>query len=578
LAIGKRCIRYEPNVFYNRKDLIIEMAKGLNDPVQKMLLITGSQGAGKTSLARGIVEMMGGGQEQLLWFDINVHTDFEEITQFLIQYINYISSAVQQTEASKGDSPLKATESEKPMPIAQPSEKMVLAQLAQNIRQVSHIPLLLVIDNIEYIVDPEYQIQSFSFKEILNFLLSFSNIKMILMGERLPYADISVDSEIVREIKLTGLLEKEGLPLLQYKLENPKPDPLVLQSIFRKSGGSPWLLRVVNYLCLKGIPLLELDQSPSQGTLASDKSVAGSSFIEMLVKNIYHRLSLEEQAIVECLSLIRHPVEIKVLIPMIRLYKPEISPQAFEVILQNLEGSLLKPLLQKNYPPQAVLRQVRSQLQSKLQTRPPDPWFELHHRYLKKVIYQLIPEEERLRAHQFLQEFYLKEKNKPFEQRIYHIKSKGLIAEATFHSNLARKRRKTVIEDASLESRSYLARGQTPAQNDKLLTLDDFRNIKLPETNIPLDPPHFRQNASTGSQRLPLTSDGTSYEWEDRRRLPSAASFPKEDDIALSESEKQLLFKLESPKSGYSINRPQKMGEIPLLEIPFEEDAREKEA
>ena len=60
LAVTKRCIRYDPNVFTHRRAQILQMAEALNDSASRMLLVSGIQGAGKTSMVRGVIELMGG--------------------------------------------------------------------------------------------------------------------------------------------------------------------------------------------------------------------------------------------------------------------------------------------------------------------------------------------------------------------------------------------------------------------------------------------------------------------------------------------------------------------------------------
>lgn len=53
------------------------------------------------------------------------------------------------------------------------------------------MPLLIVLDNMEYVVDSQLRLHSATFKSLLNFLLQFDNIKMLMAGERLPYADLA---------------------------------------------------------------------------------------------------------------------------------------------------------------------------------------------------------------------------------------------------------------------------------------------------------------------------------------------------------------------------------------------------
>ena len=183
LAVTKRCIRYEPNVFFHRQPMILALARALNEPARKIVLVGGPQGSGKTSLVRGVIELMGSRNEQLLWFDVTRHTDFEEIIQFLIQYITYVCALEGEAQPAGEDAGSKADEVEP------------LRRLEKLINQVSGMPLLLVLDNVEYIVDEALRFNSYPFKEMLNFLLAFPNIKMVLIGERLPYADMSPNQE-----------------------------------------------------------------------------------------------------------------------------------------------------------------------------------------------------------------------------------------------------------------------------------------------------------------------------------------------------------------------------------------------
>src|SRR5207253_2940217 len=109
--------------------------------------------------------------------------------QYLIQYIVYLAPNKQVVQQSGS------------------ADKF--SQLDQLIRSMADMPLLLVIDNLEYLVDSSLRLNSHPFKEVLNFLLKYPNIKMILIGERLPYADLNASLSIVQEMKLAGLSEAD---------------------------------------------------------------------------------------------------------------------------------------------------------------------------------------------------------------------------------------------------------------------------------------------------------------------------------------------------------------------------------
>jgi tetratricopeptide (TPR) repeat protein len=504
LAISKRCIRYEPQVFYHRKETVLELAKKINTPEHKIFLITGIQGIGKTSLVRGLVEMMGGGKEQVLWFDINVHTDFEEITQFLIQYIEYIAKSLGLAQSEQAPPSLF-----KNIPANMTgTERNALEKLSQSLQKLGNLPLMLVIDNVEFIVDPEYQIQSFSFKEILNFLLSYANIKMVMMGERMPYSDISVDSDIVYEVKLTHLNEREGVDSLRRGAEKEYA-PEILQALYKQSAGLPWILNLQKRLENRGIGYDELMNMPLK---------PGTYFLDAMIEQILVQLSPSELALLCLNTQIRHPIDRKTLLSLLSIIFPSLPQEERHQLWNQLDKSLIRPFLKRSFPPQVVLKQVQQQLASQ-QALQPDPWFDIVHRQVKKYLYARLPEDQKVSIHQALQDLYLNDKNLPEEERLFKLKGKAMAAESTFHGQRAKKRRTGILGDTSLESRSYAYRSQTevlpPSKPEASSGLDAYRNINVPDltpNSLPTgqnDPKPFGQAAATKGPRpyIPPRSD-----------------------------------------------------------------------
>ncbi|MGE0201731.1 MAG: tetratricopeptide repeat protein [Candidatus Melainabacteria bacterium] len=429
LAVAKHCLRYEPRVFRVYRPEILHLVHALNNPDCKMVMIGGDQGTGKSSLMRGVIELMGGGAEQLLWFDANRHTDYEEIIRFLVNYIPYV--------CAQESNPLDAH------PDNDPFER-----LNALLGHIAGIPLLLVIDNTEFIVDGQLRFESQPFKEVLNFLLSFPNIKMVLIGQRLPHADMGSSESLrqgrVVELKLGGLKAADATAWLSHAPLPLTPD--AIDRLVQRAAGYPWLLKAFLFLLVRGgVSVADL--------LARLDEPEEASPVAVVLACIGHSLSPVERKLLCILTLVRHPVDSHTLMTMARRAFPN-EADLFDPRWRTgdalTENGMLRPVVRQMVPPQAVLdllhqRQLQ-RAQSPFQLTPSgnapsfQPAYEIYD-LARKTYYRQLSEFEQHRLHGVLYDFYLQEREKPERDRISGLKTTALIQETRFHAQRGRIRR-----------------------------------------------------------------------------------------------------------------------------------------
>ncbi|MDX2083861.1 MAG: tetratricopeptide repeat protein [Candidatus Melainabacteria bacterium] len=554
LAVTKRCVRYEPYVFYNRRDSILTLVEALNTPQKKILMLGGPHGCGKTSLARGVVELMGAGREQLLWFDVNLHTDVESVIDFLLQYVTFIASALETPGRTSPASAFSIDRKSKAFPNNALGNDP-LAKLEHLLNAMADVPLLLVIDNTEHLVDREFRLHAPALKEMLNYLLSFPNVKMLLMGERLPYADLAHSPDVLAEVRLSGLSEDSVCSILSQTLarhpahQQPLADEALYTRLYRATQGFSWLVRTLLYLARHNPDaLIRLDhklQHNNDPLLLGD-SVADTQdprVVEAIGRFLYERLSLTEQRAAQLLAFPRHPMDRKTLLATTRACRLDVTEES----LDSLERGFIRPMLRKTYPPQLVLAQLR-QPQTERLAEVVSPWYELY-RPMKKVIYDQTDEEERIRLHQQLQGFYQQERETPASQRVYAVSDRALGQEMRYHRHAARNRRVLRMQELKASSaagsvapapedfgaRSYLSQYTSSLESNRRWTLDTYRRLELPH---PATPPkgaastHPALDTTYGDwpeSAIQLTDEEKSLLLLDANPLPTETTLPQPD-------------------------------------------------
>jgi tetratricopeptide (TPR) repeat protein len=410
LNVVRKAIRYEPLVFSNRRENVIETVQILNQSYNRLVLISGPAGRGKTCFTRAIAEMMGGGKEQLLWFDVGRHTDFDEVVRFLIEYMTYICRSMGEVQEI-------------------PETQNPIETLEHLLRKAADFPILLVIDNVEYLVAQGQTIRSRELKEAFNFLLSFSNVKLILTGNQLPFADMNPAATAIHHLALDPLDETDSQALVKALFRDTALRQHDLSSIVPYFQGEPALLslfaklyeRYTDFSAAMWVGTLELNpENPHQ----------------CLLNLVYDSLSETEKRILSVLSLMRHGITPMGLQSMVQ--HCYISLDTFD--FKQLDHTTIRLLLKKVYPPQLVLKKLHHRNKEQEENQSIEPYYMLMP-YFQELIQQKITEDEESRYHERLHDFYTLERHKHVLERTYQTRTRHLIAEAQYHHSRIRKRR-----------------------------------------------------------------------------------------------------------------------------------------
>lgn len=479
LNVTRRAIRYEPLVFQNRRPLLIEGANAFNNPEKTIFMLPGPSGRGKTTFLRGLVEMMGGGKEQLLWFDVSRHTDFDEVVRFLIEYLTYACR-------SENSDPEKYT------------TQNPIALLDQLLKDAKDMPLLIVIDNVEFLVTPNQRIRSSELKDAFSFLLSFPNVKLVFSGRVLPLADFAASSDSVYVFDLPPLSPDESLETVKGWLHEDI-DTAHLKPVVETLQGEPVFLSLFSHL---------YRQHATEDVWQNLLEELQSDCRQVLVDVLYEQLSAEEQDALGFLASFRHGLPTSLLNA---LWGEAKAPHSPHFKLTQLDHSAVKWVLKKVYPPQLVLHKLRTR-EELGQADKIEAYYQLAESY-QEAILSRTPEDLLTQYHQVLHQFYTTEKAKHLLERSYPARTAHLQAEAQYHVSRIKNRRPFVAPVRFDVDEEDLPAGTpgTPLVDEEALSaflnkvpaaeIDDTDPTPLPR---PVSPVVVQEASST-----PFTTDRT---------------------------------------------------------------------
>ena len=230
---------------------------------------------------------------------------------------------------------------------ATPEEDNPIATLERLLRQASDYPILIVIDNMEFLVAPGQTIRSRELKEAFNFLLSFPNVKLILAGKQLPFADMNPAASAVHHVALEPLTLEQSEHLIQELVHVPELKQQSYAHFVPFFNGEPHLLTLFSQLYQRHPETVHWIDALHQAAQHPE---------QVLINALYEHLSSAEKQILSILSLVRHGTTPTCLQAIAQTCDSALS--AFD--FKHLDKSLLRLALKKVYPPQHVLEKLNN--------------------------------------------------------------------------------------------------------------------------------------------------------------------------------------------------------------------------
>ena len=361
------------DIFYNRTDEIYDLSEAFNDQVQRLFLIGGTQGVGKSSIIRALL-YLAYNNVSVFWYEASKVTNLDDI---LLSLCAFLDKRIQKN----------------------PFEVKSRTLISIDERLISYLtkldtPLVIVLDSFEFLVDEKLKLEDEELKNFFNYLLSHPKVKLVIIGQKLPIEDIDRMDETVAEFRFSGIEEENALTL--FEKNDIESSSYVLKSLHEMTRGYPWVIN----LLIQTIKSYSL--SPEE--VINDMSEEEDSFELYLIKKNYSYLSFVERTLLHYFSLFRHPVNVQT----IQLVGKEY--ENLDNVLEKLVNLYLVKQSGKRYYIPSILRQF---------------------------LYNTMSCGTRYKLHKKLSDFYSEEISKKLSERTIRLSRKLLYSEQHFHNMIA---------------------------------------------------------------------------------------------------------------------------------------------
>lgn len=355
----------------NRNEYLKETCLELNSDEQKLILISGFQGTGKTEFINTLMNAL---EENVFnfYYECSPITHLDDIILSLFNYLKKIA--------------IKNPEYKRAFKI---SNNQSIDERLMNYIKSLNIPLLIVIDGFENFINENKEGEQKELIHFLEFVSSLPEIKIIVSGRKVNSSEF-IKQKNIFEIRISGLEESKAFKIFKDNgiIENESG----LQQIFQVTRGYPenllWFSNAVNTLKISSFDLMKEYYSKEQ-----------KSFEEFIYQKIYKSCNSEFLKTISFFTAIRHSVTLETLEKL--KFTPDISEK-----IDYLTSKM-------------ILTQNRDDFYIKNQ--------------LKDMLYSIISPDEKKQIHRYLYEIYSEQISKKLEERIFPISRKLLYSEQYYH-------------------------------------------------------------------------------------------------------------------------------------------------
>jgi tetratricopeptide (TPR) repeat protein len=442
--------------FLNRKDQLKDILQGLNSANQKLIMISGFQGTGKTELLKAVLSTL---EDNILnyYYECSINTNLDDIILSLYQYLHKILTADPEY-----------LRIQKRMTV-----KSIDKRLTRYLKSLKR-PLLITIDGFENLINDDLEITDNELLRFVNYLLSLTSIKVIISGRRLSSAQFNIPKDNLTNVKLIGLEEESVLNLL--KLNNIEGGEQLLYQAFETTRGYPESI----LLFAGGVNILKF----TPFDLLKDYSIRKESFEDYISRKVYSSLQLYYKKILWFFSIIRHPVKYST------LQKLHLSQNLKEILDFLVNNHILT-----NNSGFYYLKDL-----------------------FRELVYNSVPVSEKLKIHVFLCDFYIKQVSYKLAEREVQLSRKTLQLELNHHQTSINKYNKDHGTDQVKEYTTELpyASSYIASKYDLKNLSIDLQEVVAVEENIEKIPETknkdtIKEDLSDQKVRIEGTKDETEY-------------------------------------------------------------------